>query len=240
MDQPNMKEEILKLLGLQVLDKQIYDMRRELEDFPEKLKAFDALIKEKESIYKTSEEALKKAQLKRKDKEIEMAGKEDAIKKHQAQLFQVKTNQEYTALTKEINSLKADVSVIEEILIGVFDEIDKIEKEITANKKIFEDEKSKIEKEKTVIDSRRKELESILKDTEEKRAQTAGTVDKDILSKYDRILNGRDGLAIVEIKGDACGGCNMNLPPQVVNEVRMMPDLVYCGNCMRILYYKEE
>ena len=59
------------------------------------------------------------------------------------------------------------------------------------------------------------------------------------LVTYERILQIREGLALVPIVNDACGGCDRRLPPQVVNEVYLKATLVTCESCSRILYFDE-
>ena len=65
-------------------------------------------------------------------------------------------------------------------------------------------------------------------------------VEKEFLVKYERLIKSKEALAMVSIEGDACGGCNINLPPQVINEVKLKQDLIFCGSCARILYSEEE
>jgi len=45
---------------------------------------------------------------------------------------------------------------------------------------------------------------------------------------------------MVSVIGDACGACNINLPPQVINEIRLKQELIHCGSCARILYINED
>lgn len=234
-----MIDEIKKLVEVQQLDAKVFGIKRELELFPEKMKAFDELIKEKESIFKDSEDKLKQLRLKRKDKEVELQAKEESITKHQNQLYQLKSNQEYTTMQKEIKSQTADKSVLEEEILNIFDEVETAEKELNNNKNLYEQEKTKIESEKQKMGQTKKQLEEEQKKIEGQRSELTKNIDKGILSKYERILSAKSGLAIVPIDDDACGGCNMNLPPQVIDETRMGKDIVICGNCSRMLYSKE-
>jgi Zn-ribbon protein, possibly nucleic acid-binding len=68
------------------------------------------------------------------------------------------------------------------------------------------------------------------------RVTLAAKVDKAILAKYDRILKGKDGLAVVPVAGDSCQGCFRILPSQVIHEIKTKKDLICCGSCARILY----
>ena len=104
---------------------------------------------------------------------------------------------------------------------------------------MLESEKKKIQEEKIKIEEEKKAAESEYKSLNDKRKEFTEKIDKKTLAKYERILYKRAGLAMVPIVGDACDGCNMNLPPQVINEARMKKDLTFCGNCARILYAKD-
>ena len=235
----NLADEIKKLIELQDIDSEIYKINTELEDMPHRLEAYDEIIKDKERIFKDSEEKFKKVELERKQKEMDLKTKEDQIKKQQGQLFQIKTNKEYAALEKEIGSAKADNSILEEDILKLFDKGDEVKKEIQENKKIYDAEKSKIEAEKKTMEDHKKEIEKELTRLEAQRSEFTKAINKNVLNKYERILNGREGLAMAHIEGDACGGCNMNLPPQVINEAKLKKELIFCGNCSRILYSKE-
>ena len=75
--------------------------------------------------------------------------------------------------------------------------------------------------------------------TSVKNPGLAAKVDKSFLSKYERLIKNRDGLAIVGVVNAACQGCFRVLPPQITNEIRMKQDLVFCEHCARILYIEE-
>ncbi len=73
-----------------------------------------------------------------------------------------------------------------------------------------------------------------------KRKQVFPDVDKGILSRYERILENKEGLAIVPLKDRSCGGCFMSIPDQVVNEIKMYEQLIFCEMCARILYLEDD
>ncbi len=235
----NMEEEIKKLIELQGLDMEIYRLRNNIELIPLKISEYDTFIKEKESIYKGTEGELTKLHLLRKEKEGDLKSKEETIKKQEGQLYQVKTNQEYGVLEKEIGSLKADNSILEEDILTLMDSADSKAKELEDNKTLYEKEKVKLEAEKKQLVSEKTNFEEDLKKLELQRAEFAQKIDKNILPKYERILVSKDGDALSCIQAHACGGCNMNLPPQVVNEVMLKKNLIVCSNCSRILYTKD-
>ncbi len=231
-----MQDQIKMLLELQQLDSEIFNQKRILDAIPEKIKEFDRVLEEKSAGLKELEEESKKIQVKRKEKEMDLNTKEQTVKKYQGQLFQIKTNKEYTALEKEIALVKADNSVLEEEIIGLLDQVEEIKKKVAKENENLAEEKKKIAEEKKRMEAERKTAEAEYNDLNARRKDFAAKLDKKILAKYERILHNKDGLAMVPIVGDTCGGCNMNLPPQVTNEAKMKKVLTFCGNCARILY----
>ena len=227
------------LIKLQSIDKEIFDFKRQLGGMPNKLKMLDEKVGTADSKVKEKEEDIKKIQLERKSKEMDLGEKENAIKKYQTQLYQVKTNAEYSALEKEIAGLKADNSVLEEEILMTFDNIEAAEKMIDEEKKKFEGLKKMIDEEKEKLNSEKAVIEKKLADLEEKRKKITPLIDKNTLSRYERILNGKDGVAMVPVKGENCGGCFVNLPPQVINEISAKNKIIYCERCSRILYLED-
>ncbi len=227
------------LIELQSVDEVIFDFKRQLNGIPVKLKVMDDEIEAASLNAKEKEEEIKKLQLERKDKEMDLGQKENTIKKYQTQLYQIKTNTEYTALEKEIGGLKADNSVLEEEILIIFDKIEIAEKELAEEKKNFEEEKKRAGAEKKKIDSEKAAIEGKLSEYEEKRKTITPLIDKKILSRYERILHNKDGIALVPTKGENCGGCFVNLPPQVINEIRAHEKIIYCERCARMLFSQE-
>ena len=232
----NMEEQIKMLLELQVLDLEIFSKKKILDEMPEAMKELDDLLELKSSNLKKLEEDLKALQLKRKEKETDLASKEASIKKYQGQLFQIKTNKEYTALENEIAVIKADNSLLEEDILKFFDDADSLGQEIDKEKELLVSEKTKTDEQKGAMASEIKKAEGEFNELRGKRQGFCDKIDKKILYRYERILENRNGRAMVPIVEGNCGGCHMNLPPQVINEVRLKKDLVFCGNCARILY----
>ena len=120
----NLEEQVKLLVELQGLDTQILRREKDLVDIPENLKRLDDTFKSKMTSLKALEDGVKALLVKRKDKENELASKEDSIKKLQSQLYQLKTNKEYTTMQGEIARIKADNSLIEEDILKIFDAVD--------------------------------------------------------------------------------------------------------------------
>ena len=92
------------------------------------------------------------------------------------------------------------------------------------------------QKEKDKIKARDKEINARLSDLSVQREKIVPDIEKQVLARYEKVLKNKDGLAIVPIEHNACGGCHMNLPPQIVSEAKLKEDIIVCGSCNRILY----
>ena len=228
------------LIKLQTIDGEIFTLDLEKNSKPDEIASLKETLDTKTAGLKEAEEELKNIQLKHKEKEIELGTKEDEIKKLDSQLYQIKTNKEYTAMVTEIERHKADNSILEEEILKLMDEIDSAKKKVSDEKAKFGLESKNIDDQIKEIENSIKEIESQISDLKAKRAEFAPSIDAKILSVYERILKGRDGYALVEVINDACGGCYMQLPPQAIHQIKMKDKIIQCESCQRVLYIKDE
>jgi predicted nucleic acid-binding Zn-ribbon protein len=235
----NFSEQIKLLVELQGLDTQIFRLEDELEAIPVAIKDAEDRFNAKSAGLKSLEEGVKALQLKRKAREGDLQAKEDAIKKFQSQMYQVKTNKEYTAFQEEINRTKADGSLIEEDIIKIFDQVDAENRKIAVEKESLKKEEASLAAEKKKLEADGVRIKAELETLRAQRTAMAAKVDPTVLPKYERIVRSKDGLAVVPVSGESCQGCFRVMPPQVINEIRMKSDLIVCENCARILYIEE-
>lgn len=235
----NLEEQIKLLVELQGLDTHIFRLEDELELIPERIKASEDHFKDKTANLKKLEDELKALQVKRKEREGDLESKEATAKKYQSQMYQAKTNKEYTAFQDEIARTKADGSLIEEDIIKILDQIENENKKIGEEKNFLKTEEGKLSEEKKKLTEEAGRIKTELESIKTQRKALTEKIDKKVLAKYERTASNRDGLAIVPVANESCQGCFRILPPQVINEIRMKTNLVVCENCARILYIEE-
>ena len=234
------RDQIRKLVTLQEGDADIYTIRKELEEKPVRLQELEEAFAQKKTRLNTLEADFKKIQVERNSLEGDLAQKEQAIHKAEAQLSQIKTNKEYTAKIGEIEGLKADKSIVEEQILQSYDRADAVKAQIDAERQtLAKDETEFLEQKKTVQDEIQA-LKARIAEAEAGRAHRLEGIDKNLLARYERILNSRDGLAVVPVVGTCCGGCFMNVPQQVINEIRKRKEIIFCEICTRILYLEDD
>ena len=234
-----MADQLETLKRLQLLDGELFALRRQQEEKPRELKAVEAIVASQETRVKAAEAKLTTWQLAQKEKEVELQTKEGHVRKLQGQLFQVKTNKEYTAFQHEIEALKADNSLLEEAILKGFDAIEAAMKERQEEHRKLSDTQARLATERQRIERELAEITEQIGQLERQRQGVVPDVPPPSLSLYERVLRIREGVALVPLVNDACGGCHRRLPPQVINQVYLHADLVTCESCNRILYFDE-
>ncbi len=233
-------EQIKKLVELQKFDKEIFVLKKELEEKPVILKKIqDEFEGTKQKLHEL-EEKLKKVLVKRRDFELDLKAKEEQITKTNSQLSLIKTNKEYSAKLSEIENIKADKSIIEEKILLSFDEADAVNVEVDKEKQNVAEIEKLYLSEKKKIEDRIKEIQLRLSELTKSRDEIAPSIDKEHLVLYERIMKHKEGLGIVPVKGTFCSGCFMNVTQQMFNLLKMSEQLVRCETCSRILYVEDE
>ncbi len=224
------------MIQIQEWDKEIYALKEATEELPLELEGVRKEVDVQKNGLLRAEENLKKLQLKQKEKEVELQSKEDSVRKYEGQLTQVKTNKEYSSLQLEIKSLKADVSLIEESTIGLMDQAELEKKKVgeerstlKAKEELWQSENAKVQEKIKIAKEKIDELSKL-------RDEKIKLVHPEAASLYERIVRNKKGLALVKFQSENCPACQIQLRPQVINEIKLKASIVICENCSRILY----
>jgi predicted nucleic acid-binding Zn-ribbon protein len=161
---------------------------------------------------------------------------EALIKKYEKQSENVKNSREFEAINKEIEMQQLEMKLAEKHIKDANEEIaekvvvlDKARKNLTGKESVLTGKKSELEK---IIASTEKEERHFNKLSAEAREK----VEERLLNSYDRIrTNYRNGLSVVPVERDACGGCFNAIPPQRQSEIKQRKKIIVCENCGRIL-----
>lgn len=235
----SIKDHIETLKKAQDLDRDIYRAQEQCKEIPllkDRLK--QGLELEKNRL-KELEGELKKVQLKQKEKEGELGQKEANIKKLEGQLSLVKTNKEYTAMQQEISSLKADNSLIEEEIIKMLDQVEAADEEVKKEKDRLKQVEKHFQEQEVELSQKEKAFQQSYEDLKKKRDEIVQQVPPEIKSLYDTIVQKKQGIALVKVRGEICGACQLQLRPQLLNEIRLAQSVILCENCSRILYIED-
>lgn len=158
------------------------------------------------------------------------------IKKYEDQQMNVRNNREYDSLTKEIEFQNLEIQLAEKRIREFQQSVETQKIEIEHYQKVLSDRKNDLEIKKNELDDivaeTEKEENALIKNSEENRK----FVEERLITAYTRIRkNARNGLAVVQIERDACGGCFNKIPPQHQLDIRMHKKIIVCEYCGRIL-----
>ncbi|GBD38462.1 Chromosome partition protein Smc [bacterium HR37] len=234
-----MKDQITALSALQGIDLVLRELERNLENYPKEISRLKEELKnEKESIEKLKEEL---NQIKKHKNELEskLSHNQSSIKKAEKKLFEIKTYKEYEALQKEIAEIKKSNAELEEEILKEMENIESLEALIKEKEQGFSHKEKEYEKKINEYTKKIEELKVTYEAKKQERNKVASLINPSVLSVYERIRK-RNGLAVVPARNEVCMGCNMNIPPQLFNEVLTLTKVIQCPNCHRILYVEEE
>jgi predicted nucleic acid-binding Zn-ribbon protein len=213
-------DEIKTLKG--ELPMEVKDLEDEIEGLQTRINNIDAEIANIEAFIENKSNAKKEAQA--------------LIKKYEKQQDNVKNNREFEAINKEMEMQELEVKLNEKhIKDATFELKDRTNARIRTEDKIKDVEEA--------LTIKRKELEKISVETEkeeavlaQKSAEAKEKVEARLLSAYERIrASYRNGLAVVPIVRDSCGGCFNVIPPQRQSEIRQHKKIIVCEHCGRIV-----
>ncbi|MBW2158030.1 MAG: hypothetical protein JRG87_15515 [Deltaproteobacteria bacterium] len=234
-----MREQIEDLVKLQQIETETVRIKSALNDVSKMLDDLDSGVKIFEQTIETQERIINELKKQYRDHESDIQLNLEKEQKIQAKLRSVKNNKEYQALLKEIEDVRRKNSEIEDEMIDFLDRMDITEKIITTKKdeyiNIFEDAKSEKESIKQNAEARKKRLAEL----DMEGAEVSRLIDPELLKRYLIIKEqSPGGLAVVLVKDAVCHGCNVNIPPQLYNELFRCDSLRFCPNCQRIIYIK--
>ena len=232
----SMQEKILALYELQKIDSQVDEINKvkgelplEVQDLEDEIEGLNTRI---ENINAEIEEF--NSLTKQRKREIDQA--KIQISHYKEQQNNVRNNREFDAITKEIEYQELEIELAEKRL-----------KEYSVaikNKKAQLESAEAVASERNVdLAAKKSELESIEAETadqvaalEAKADKAKVKIDERLLAAYNRIRRSvRNGLAVVTVKRDACGGCFNRIPPQRQADIRLGKKLIVCEYCGRIL-----
>ena len=235
-----LKENIRCLMDLQSIDLQVRKldeiMAQNDAELGKRAQRIDGLKAEIEELVQRREACEKK----RAELEIGIEEEFARIKDRQAKMMNVQTNREYQSLLKEIEDGKESNKQREDETVLLMEEIEAI------NKKLGELENVSISEEKLLDEERRNVEEQASKLSQEKehiikdRGDKAKLVAANILKRYELLREKRNGLAIVGVTKGVCQGCNMNIPPQLFNNLLKEQELLSCPICNRLMFHQPE
>ena len=237
----SVEEKLKALYQLQLIDSEVDRIRTvrgelplEIEDLQDSIEAYS---KRKEKVV---QEIDSENEVKTKNTN-QIAESNELIKKYKKQLENIKNNREFVSLTQEIEFQTLEIELSEK-------KIKNSEANLLHHTEKLNSLNDDLNVRKDELDKKSGELDEIVKETEKeedallKKSQKAKKViDDRLLLAYEKIRgNVKNGLAVVSVKRDACGGCFNKIPPQRQLDIKLHKKIIICEHCGRILVDEEE
>jgi uncharacterized protein len=202
-------------LEVQDLEDEIVGLETRIENYHNDIKGLDKLIADKKLAIKDSE---------------------NLIKRYEEQKMNVRNNREYDSITKEIEFQTLEIQLAEKRIREYSDSLVEKKKQIEESEAVLAERKNDLEIKKSELNDIVEETESEEKELSKISDNLQNRIEDRLLVAYQRIRkNARNGLAIVQIERDACGGCFNKIPPQHQLDIRMHKKIIVCEYCGRIL-----
>jgi uncharacterized protein len=231
--------EIEALLALQRQDTLLFEARRRRDDLPRRKEALREAVNQAKAELDQAKKDLEQARLARRASEKDVEGLNTDAIKLERQLHDVKTNKEYQALLHEIEGIKSKRSDYETRILESFEREETLTAAVKAAEKRVTVEEAKLKDGEEKLAREGAELDQSLHSLQQDREVIKLRVPPALLSRYDRLLGVRDGVAVAEIKKGACGACFKGLTPHALQEARRGGEIKMCDACGRILVLAE-
>lgn len=235
-----MLEIIEKLLVLQDRDRQIHRAEAELDRIEPEKQLAQRKCAGTVAALEEAEAATKAVSAKRKEYELEVEALNERIAKYSNQQLETKKNEEYQALTNEINTCKEKIGDLETQILENMEEAEAAAEAEKKTKGEADEVKRMVDSQVSDLEEHAKNLESRLDDLDTEREKLAAEIDAKVLKNYERILKLRGDRVVVGVEHSSCGGCHMKLTAQVVVSAKGQKELVNCPHCSRILYFTSD
>ena len=169
-------------------------------------------------------------------KKGEIADAEASVARYKSQLDEVKNNREYDTLSKEIEFQTLEIELCNKKIREANARIEEKKQELELNKETIKEREEDLEVKKGELDEIMEETRAEEERLKEKVKDLESKIETRLLTSFKRIRkNARNGLGVVYVQRDACGGCFNKIPPQRQLDIKMHKKIIVCEYCGRIM-----
>jgi len=227
------------VIELQRVDLKIAELNSQIDALPAEIKSLEDQLKDHLEAHESHKQRLAANQKERRELEGDIQPIQAKISKHKDQLYEVKTNEQYKAMLKEIEGEEGNIRKIEDKILEKMLEAEDLQKLVAQAAASLESEKARVAAETRRLQSLR-EVDVKERDGLVAHRQTlSAALTPAVVTTYERVRKARRGIAVAEVRNEFCTACNVRLRPQVYQDVLKNADILLCESCDRILYCVE-
>jgi predicted nucleic acid-binding Zn-ribbon protein len=235
-----MLDTIEKLLILQDRDRNIRRLQGELAHLEPERQALKARLAGTQTQLENARLRVKQTESERKRLELDVEARKQQIERYANQQLQTRKNEEYRALAHEIETVKAEITKIEDREIELMEQGEEAQKEVVRLTREADAARNLVEEQVAKLGEREQNLRKELSELESNRQELASAVDAGTRARYERLVKSKGENVVVGVEHGVCGGCHMKLPAQILVTCQQQQAIVSCTNCGRILYYSRD
>ena len=235
----SLREKLKALEELQQVDVEAAEVRAEAEAVPRRRAEIDADVGIVRKAWQAEQDRLAGVEREKRSQEQTVALERDKVKKWEGRLAEIRTPREYAALSREIDiAKKTNESVGEQIKV-LAAQAEEIQRAIDALQEKLDEKEAGAQEELEGLVRREAEFVTRSAALEARRAELATRVEPALLARYENIRKRRGGIAVTQVIGGTCRGCNRQIPPQMAITLVRATSIENCPNCNRIIYVPE-
>lgn len=227
-----------KLLVLQDRDRKLRQLLQETRDIPARKLLIQSRLKANKDAFQQAQDNLKNNVAATKAVELEIESVKDTVKKYRHQQSQIKNNDQYRALEREIREQLGRVRELEEREIVLMEQLEGLKSVAAEREAALKQDEASVEVDIKALDERLANIQSDVDAARKSRDELTVDIDDAWLSRYTRIFNNKGDYAFVPVENGTCGGCHMKVPPQLVQDAKRGDTMVSCSYCGRLLYWQ--
>lgn len=230
-------QQIEKLLIVQDRDIALQRIQKELARIPQERLAIEKLIENETKNIETASYALKQKEVERHELDTEVKAKESAINRFRNQQLEVKKNDEYRALTHQIEQSEQEIGQLEEREIELMLEIDTTREAFEVEKATIDQRIVEQNKQIVLLQEREEHLKGSVNEAEAAFEEACTAVEENYIENYHRVKKlCKRPPYVARIEAHKCGGCHLRVSNEVSSAAHSHGEPTYCDQCARMVY----
>lgn len=234
------RDKLKALEELQRIDLQIRDLAAQAEKHPQRLKQIEGDRSQAKALVDGLRGKMADNERARRQQQELLGVEKDKVRKWESRLSELKTPREYAALARELEIAKKTNQGAELEISRLGTEYEELKKQAAEAEGVLAEKDSVLAREGQEIQELLAAVQEQVKALEGKRGAATAGCEKGLLKKYERIRQQRGGVALAPVVGGTCKGCQMNIPPQMANNLRVGTEIQMCPSCHRFIYIPEQ
>ena len=231
-----MHPELEQLLVLQDREQKIAQIQNEIKTVPLERESLELHLSTSIAGVDALKQGARQIEVDRKRMELDVGTRKESISRLKTQQYQTRKNDEFQAMGHEIERYENEIRKIEDEELELMVRADQVKADLAAEEKKAATTKESIARQLGDLDQKSKTLDSRLQELNKERAEIAGSIDEDLLSRFERLFKSKGDAVVVPLEHEVCTGCHMKVTTQTAHHVKAGKEIVSCENCGRILY----